>query len=153
MDDCKDELLASGELTGIIPTSGWGRNIGPTWDSVNILIPWTLYRYTGDTRVLADNYETMKINMAFFTKHAKNHIVDYGLGDWLWPKTATPTAVTSTYYYYVDAMLLSKIARTFWANRPKRKSYAELAEKIRKAFREKFCKPGGNRRQQQPDGA
>jgi alpha-L-rhamnosidase len=142
MDDCKDELLASGELTGIIPTSGWGRNIGPTWDSANILIPWTLYRYTGNTRVLADNYEAMKINMAFFSKHAKNHIVEYGLGDWLWPKTGTPAAVTSTYYYYVDAMLLSKIAHLL-GKPEEEKSYAELADKIRTAFREKFCKLGG----------
>jgi alpha-L-rhamnosidase len=142
MNDCKDELQASGQLTGIIPTSGWGRGIGPTWDSVNILIPWYLYQYSGDTRVLADNYDAMKINMEYFTKRAKNHILDFGLGDWLFPKTATPTAVTSTYYYYVDALLLSKIARIL-GKPSEAQSYAELAEKIHKAFQENFCKPGG----------
>ncbi len=42
----------TGELPGIVPTSGWGYNWGngPAWDSAFLLIPYYLYEYCGDTR-------------------------------------------------------------------------------------------------------
>ena len=59
MNDFRDEQRASGELPGIVPTSGWGYKWGngPAWDSAYLLIPWYLYQYYGDTRVLAEHYD------------------------------------------------------------------------------------------------
>jgi alpha-L-rhamnosidase len=143
MNDFHDEQRANGELPGIIPSSGWGYGIGPGWDSAYLIVPWNLYRYSGDVRVLADHYEDMKRLVDYFTSRSKDHIVEYGLSDWLPPKTQTPLAVITTAYYYTDAVLLSKIAKILGKNDDAAK-YAELSEKIRTAFREKLCKPGGN---------
>lgn len=144
MNDLKDEQRDSGELPGIVPTSGWGYQWGngPAWDSAYVIIPWYLYRYYGDTRVLADHYDRMKRYVDYLTRRSKEHIVDIGLGDWVPAKTVTPVPVTSTGYYYVDAVIVSRRARLLGREEDAKK-YAELAEKIRAAFNKKFCsKPG-----------
>ena len=142
MNDFHDEQRDSGELPGIVPTSGWGYQWGngPAWDSAYVLIPWYLYQYRGDTRVLAEHYDRLWRYVDYLTSRSKDHIVDIGLGDWLPAKTVTPVPVTSTGYYYVDAIIVSKIARLLGKDADA-KTYAELAGKIREAFRRSFAGP------------
>ncbi len=144
MNSFKDEQRPTGELPGIIPTSGWGYawGNGPAWDSAYLLIPWYLYEYYGDTRVLAEHFDRMKRYVDYLTKKSKDHIVDIGLGDWVPAKTETPVAVTSTGYYYVDATIVARAARIL-GKTAEANAYSELAEEIRKAFRNKFCKSAG----------
>ena len=56
----------------------WGN--GPAWDSAYALIPWYLYQYRGDTRVLAEHYDRLKRYVDYLTRRSKNSIVDIGLG-------------------------------------------------------------------------
>ena len=144
MNDFKDEQRESGELPGIVPTSGWGYQWGngPAWDSAYILIPWYLYEYYGDRRVLSEHYDHMKRYVDYLTRRSKDHIVSIGLGDWVPAKTKTPVEVTSTAYYYVDALTLSKIARLS-GHEADSQAYGALADKIRSAFGKKFCVGGG----------
>ncbi len=142
MNDFADEQRDNGELPGIVPTSGWGYGTGPAWDSAYILIPWYLYVYRGDTRVLADHYEGMKRYVDYLTTRQKDFIVDYGLGDWCPAKTATPSAVTSTGYYYVDALTVSRAAAALGHDGDARK-YAALATEIREGFNRAFYRGGG----------
>ena len=144
MNDFLDEQRPGGELPGIVPTSGWGYEWGngPAWDSAYLLIPWYLYRYQDDIRVLADHYDHMKRYVDYLTRRAKDHIVDIGLGDWVPAKTETPVPVTSTGYYYVDALILSRAARLLGKDDDAR-VYADLAETIRRSFQKKFIKPDG----------
>jgi alpha-L-rhamnosidase len=83
---------------------------GPAWDSAYVLIPWYLYQYRGDIRILAEHYDRLKLYVDYLTGKAKNHIVAIGLGDWAPAKTTTPEKVTSTGYYYCDALIVSKAA-------------------------------------------
>ena len=49
-----------------MPTSGWGYKWGngPAWDSAYLLIPWYLYLYRGDVRILEElGYEQIKISL------------------------------------------------------------------------------------------
>jgi len=50
INDLGDEQRPTGELPGIVPSSGWGYEWGngPAWDSAFLLIPWYLYEYYGD---------------------------------------------------------------------------------------------------------
>lgn len=133
MGDFRDEQPASGEFAGIIPTSGWGYGIGPAWDSAHVLIPWYLYVYRGDRRVLEDNYASMKRYVDFLGTRARDGIVDYGLADWCPAKTETSAAVTSTAYYYVDALTLSRIAELL-GQADDAKRYADIATGVFAAF-------------------
>ncbi len=145
LNSLKDEQRESGELPGIVPTSGWGYawGNGPAWDSAYVLIAWYLYQYRGDVRVLEEHYDRLKRYVDYLTRRSRDSIVDIGLGDWVPAKTETPVAVTSTGYYYVDAVIVSKIARLLGKNDDARK-YEELAERIRAAFQKTFCKPDGS---------
>jgi len=142
LNDLKDEQRPSGELPGIVPTSGWGYHWGngPAWDSAYVLIPWYLYQYRGDTRILAEHYDRLKLYVDYLTSKAKNHVVAIGLGDWAPAKTKTPEKVTSTGYYYRDALIVSQAA-TLLGKTEDAKKYGELAAAIREAFHKEFYDP------------
>ena len=70
----------------------------------------------------------------------KNGIVAIGLGDWAPAKTKTPEKVTSTGYYYRDALIVSKAAALL-GKTDDAKKYGELASSIREAFNKEFYDP------------
>ena len=140
--DLGDEQRPSGELPGIVPTSGWGYKWGngPAWDSAFLLIPFYLYEYCGDTKVLCDHYDGLKRYVDYLTSKAKGGIVDIGLNDWAPFKTSTPTDITSTAYYYRDAQIVA-LAAGLMGNEADARKYADLAASIKQAFNEKFYHP------------
>lgn len=144
MDDFKDAQRPSGQLPGIIPTGGWGYNwgSGPAWDSALILIPWYMYLYCGDFSILEAMYNNMKTYINYMTVMSDGYIVDFGLGDWCPPGSGPeyrvcPSQVTDTAYYYIDTLIVAKIAGILGKHEDK-ESYSNLAADIRKAFREKY---------------
>ena len=106
INDLGDEQRPSGELPGIVPTSGWGYKWGngPAWDSAFLLIPFYLYEYCGDTQVLCDHYDGMKRYVDYLTSKAKDGIVDIGLNDW------APVQDHHARGHYLDRLLLSRRA-------------------------------------------
>ncbi|HEY5915392.1 MAG TPA: glycoside hydrolase family 78 protein [Verrucomicrobiae bacterium] len=142
INDLGDEQRPTGELPGIVPTSGWGYEWGngPAWDSAFLLIPYYLYEYSGDTRVLRDQYPGMKRYVDYLTSKAKNGIVSIGLNDWAPWKTQTPADITSTAYYYRDAQIVALAAKLLGRD-AEAQQYGALATSIRKAFNQKFYHP------------
>ncbi|NLX71030.1 MAG: family 78 glycoside hydrolase catalytic domain [Clostridiales bacterium] len=147
MLDFKDVQRKSGQLPGIVPTGGWGYNwgSGPAWDSAIILIPWYIYLYCGDKTILEDMYPNMKKYVDFMSTMATDDILEFGLGDWCPPTGGPadhkcPVKVTSTAYYYVNAVILAKIANII-GEKGDAEKYAQLAERIRNAFRREFFNP------------
>ncbi len=142
MGDMYDEQRESGELPGIVPTSGWGYawGNGPAWDSAYLLIPWYMYQYCGDVRILAVHYDRHKRYVDYLTSKAEDGIVGIGLGDWVPAKTKTPENVTSTGYYYRDTMIVAEEARLL-GHPDDAKKYGDLAASIKEAFNKKFYDP------------
>jgi alpha-L-rhamnosidase len=139
INDLGDEQRPTGELPGIVPTSGWGYKWGngPAWDSAFLLIPFYLYEYCGDTKVLCDHYDGLKRYVDYLTSKAKGGIVDIGLNDWAPYKTSTPADITSMAYYYRDAQIVALTAGLMRNDADARK-YTDLAASIKQAFNEKF---------------
>ncbi|MDP4185265.1 MAG: family 78 glycoside hydrolase catalytic domain [Bacteroidota bacterium] len=139
INDFADEQRNSGEVPGIIPSSGWGYSWGngPAWDSGLLLIPWYLYQYYGDEDLIRLHYENYKRYVDFLTYRSKDNLVDIGLGDWVPWKTETPVELTSSCYYYMDALLLSKFSGM--TGRTEEESYyKKLATKIKDAINRKY---------------
>lgn len=140
--DFRDERRPDGQAAAIIPSSGWGYGLGPAWDSACVLIPWYLYVYSGDPRVLADNYEQMTRYVDYLATRASDRIVSYGLGDWLYPQTATPTEITSTGYFFEDTRILARVATLLGKTYDARK-YSQLSGEIRAAYNAKLYNGDG----------
>jgi alpha-L-rhamnosidase len=142
LNDLTDEQRESGELPGIVPTSGWGYHWGngPAWDSALCLIPQYLYEYTGDVGIFAESYDAMRRYVDYLTTKAHDGIVDFGLDDWMAPGTKAPVAVTSTAHYYRDARIVSDAARLLGKSDDAAR-YDTIANTIRTAFNQAFFDP------------
>ncbi len=139
MDDHRDEQQSDGVLPAIIPTSGWGYTWanGPDWTSTIAVIPWYFYLYNGDTRILEENYESIKLYVDHLNEINPDHLTDWGLGDWIPIKSKSNVELTSSIYFYVDALILSKTATLL--NKPKdAEKYLQLANQVKDAINNKF---------------
>ena len=142
--DCQDAQTEAGLLPGIVPTSGWGYTMGgkqdgygPAWDGAYIWVPWYMYLYSGDTEVLRSHYENMKRGISFMTEKAEGHILDIGLGDWVYINSYAPRDLTSTACYYDLTSKLSQVA-SLLGKQEDAELYKQLAGEIKSAFNGKF---------------
>jgi alpha-L-rhamnosidase len=137
--DHRDEQQPNGVLPAIIPTGGWGYEWanGPDWTSTIAIIPWNIYLFYGDSRLLSDCYENIKRYVDHITSISPSGLTSWGLGDWVPVKSKTPVELTSSVYYFVDATLLSKAAKLF-GKKEDFVQYTALAERIRDAINAKY---------------
>jgi len=151
MNDMADSQVDDGLIPDIAPEYvkfGGGFRDSPEWGSAFLLVPWQQHEFTGDIDLLRRHYDGMKRYVAYLGSKAKDHIVDYGLGDWYDigprpPGTAqlTPKALTATAFYYYDAWILARTAALL-GKADDAKHYDALAGEIRQAFNQKFFHDG-----------
>ncbi|MDP4183812.1 MAG: family 78 glycoside hydrolase catalytic domain, partial [Bacteroidota bacterium] len=98
----------------------------PDWGTAQVQLPWWLYVYYGNKKVLSDYYANMKQWTDYVTSLAQDtartnkyskttkHIVYQGLGDWCPPegnnKIDTPIEFTSTAFHYLDVSIMEQVA-------------------------------------------
>lgn len=112
MNDFIDNQRERGDLSGIIPSSGWGYAdwIGPVWDAALFIIPNNLYKYYGDTRAIEKMWDTCVRYLQYLETREKDGKLTYGIGDWVFYKAKTDTHFTSTAFYWQDNVLMAKFA-------------------------------------------
>jgi alpha-L-rhamnosidase len=112
MNDFIDNQRERGDLSGIIPSSGWGYAdwIGPVWDAALFIIPNNLYKYYGDTRAIEKMWDTCVRYLQYLETREKDGKLTYGIGDWVFYKAKTDTHFTSTAFYWLDNVLMAKFA-------------------------------------------
>lgn len=137
--DHRDEQQPNGILPSIIPTGGWGYEWGngPDWTSTIAIIPWNIYLFYGDKKLLADCYDNIRKYVNHIDENYPTGLTTWGLGDWVPVKSKSPVELTSTCYYYADAVILAKAAKLL-GKIDDYKKYSELATKIRNAFNAKY---------------
>ncbi|MBS7633228.1 family 78 glycoside hydrolase catalytic domain [Candidatus Bathyarchaeota archaeon] len=144
VQDIKAAQKEDGGLPDVVPPYWSLYPADPAWGTACVIIPWNMYLYYGDKRVLEENYDVMKGWVEFLGSKCENYILKFcKYGDWCPPgqvKSLTvPGEVVSTLCYYEDVVLLSKIAHIIGRLEDSKK-YAELAEKVKEAFNEKYFK-------------
>lgn len=137
--DHRDEQQPNGVLPSIIPTDGWGYEWGngPDWTSTIAIIPWNIYLFYGDQKLLADCYDNIRRYVDHIDETYPSGLTTWGLGDWVPVKSTTPVELTSTCYYYADALILAKAAKILGKEADYQK-YKALATKIKTAFNAKY---------------
>lgn len=137
--DHRDEQQPNGVLPDIIPTGGWGYGTdnGLDWTSTIAIIPWELYMFYGDSKPLADCYESIKRYVNYVDRTSPNHLTTWGRGDWVPVKSQSNKELTSSIYFYVDTRILANAAKLF--NKQEDLAYyTALAEKIKNAVNDKY---------------
>lgn len=112
MNDFIDNQTSAGDISGIIPSSGWGYGMwpGPVWDAAMFIIPNALYNYYGDQQTIERLYPAMEKYLAYLQTMETDGLLNYGLGDWVYWRATTPNDYTSTAYYYLDNELMARFA-------------------------------------------
>lgn len=138
LDDFIDNQNEAGRLAGIIPTAGWGYDdwIGPVWDASAFIIPYTLYNYYGDLRPVEKMWPVCERYLEYLaTREEADGGVTYGIGDWVFYRTQTPTDYTSTCFYYYDNVLMARFAELLGRDGER---YARKAAQLRELINTKY---------------
>lgn len=138
LDDFIDNQSPEGNISGIVPSSGWGYDdwIGPVWDAALFIIPDALERYYGDTRAIFKIYNTCKKYLNYLkNREDENGTVTYGIGDWVYYNTQTPTDYTTTCFYYLDNVLMAHFAETTGNDS---EPYKKKAENLKTLINKKY---------------
>ena len=147
LEDIRLAQKEDGSLSDVIPPYWSLYPTDPAWGSAYVTLAWYCHLFTGDTRVLEDHFESMKRYVDFLRTHADDNVLRvFGrYGDWCAPgciqPMKTPAALTSTWYYYHDTLLLSRIAEAL-GKEADAAELSSLADDIKQAFNREFLSGG-----------
>ena len=146
MDDFVDAQREDGLIPAIVPSSGWGfkergeggaQNPGPQWRGAFNIITWQLYRYTGDTSILARYYEPTKKYVNYLQSVSSKNLTSHGIDDHKAIITKTEGDILSAAYYYHLTDLTAKMAQVL-GKQEEHEDFSQRAEKIKKAYNQKY---------------
>jgi len=151
--DMMDAQTENGLVTSTAPEYdkfGGPFRDSPEWGSNSVIMPWYLYQWYGDQRVLEKAYPMMQRYMAYLHGMLKDGILSHGLGDWydIGPNPPgvsqlTPLGLTASSIYFYDLEIMSKIAVLLNKNQDA-KLYQEQAGKLKESFNQKYFKTESN---------
>lgn len=144
LKDIREAQAEDGSVPDVVPPYWSNYPADPAWGTACVAIPWYLYQYYGDERILKENYSVMKKWVDFLSNKATDYILSYSkYGDWCPPGHIKPVDTSgqliSSWYYYHDTLILSKVAHILGES-PEAKKYCQLSSKIKKAFNKRFLK-------------
>ena len=144
-----DVQRPNGQIPAKSPVSANGYNLGfgPAWDDALILIPMELWRRTGSVQPLREFFPAMRRYADFAESMLTDGLaVGFGLGDWYSPdssdRVAENVTLPSTAYLYRGIDAISSAARLL-GEADEARYYAERADKVKDAFRRKYCGADG----------
>lgn len=122
------------------------------WGDAAVICPWTVYLAYGDTRILEEQYDSMKAWVEYIRAQGDNEYLwntGFHFGDWLGLDAkadsyigATERDYIATAFYAYSTSLLVKTA-TVIGRAADAAAYAELYAKIVAAFNKEFVTPSG----------
>ena len=119
----------------------------PGWADAGVIVPWTIYRVYGDTRIIEKNWVAMKRWMDFLLEANPDLIrknrVGNNYGDWLSIEADTPKEIMATAYWAYDAKIMAEMARAIGLDGESGR-YEKLFKDIRAAFQENYINPDGH---------
>ncbi len=131
-----------------------GRGGSSGWADAAVVIPWVMYRSYGDTRILEQQFTSMKRWVEFMRNQAGEKYIyqpkDRQFGDWLsfattrsdYPGATTDKDFLSTAYFYHSTDLLCQMAEIL-GKKQEAIDYRELQNRIKEAFFKEFVTSNG----------
>ena len=113
MQDMQDSQAVDGAYPSVAPTGPWQLSYGALgWADAGIIVPYCVWRMSGDTTIIEENYLSMRIYMDHFLQGKGNAGPIPCYGDWLSfePNDNELQVFLGVCYYAWDAMLMSEMA-------------------------------------------
>jgi alpha-L-rhamnosidase len=122
----------------------------PEWGAAGVIIPWQLYTWYGDERVLSESFGAMKRFVDYMKNTGENLVPKAGLGDWYdyghgkgsGPAKFTAPELTAMATFYRCARIVASTAEVL-GNNIEAESYRKLSDNIRTRFNEEFYQGNG----------
>jgi alpha-L-rhamnosidase len=106
---------------------------GPGWADALVILPWRLYQFTGDKRLILENYPFMVAWHRSLVRISKDNLLEQGgFGDWV-SVVKTPEQPIGSAYYYYSTHLLARMAEAIGKTEDAQK-YTQMAQRIAQAF-------------------
>jgi alpha-L-rhamnosidase len=119
---------------------------GAGWSDAGIIIPWTSWLQSGDTRILEQNWDAMEKYLDAIAAENPSFLWNTGsgipFGDWLSPEGPTRQPLVATAYWAYDVTLMRQMAHALGKTEAEAK-YASLFAEIKKAFDHEFVHADG----------
>lgn len=147
------DLRTTNEVYGVWQMISPGKRgcgeASPLWGCAQVIMPYWMYRYYGNARVVRENWDMMEKWVAHeiadgekdTSMYADPYIISRGLGDWCPPggekhEKRMPVPESSTAMFYEICIRMSELSRELGL--PASIDYEGLAGKIKEAFNKHF---------------
>ena len=153
LDDFIDQQRPNGQISGIVPTAGWGftfgrdsedpafeHGCGPQWEAAFITLPYQLYLHYGDPSILEKYYPYLQQYLDYLEKTSEGNLLSIGIDDHKPVKVVTEGPILSSGFYYYVAKTLSDIAGILNKSNDSI-TYKSLASNIKSSFLDKYYDP------------
>ncbi len=156
--DLAADQQSSGAVPHVIPNVlSHGKDVGASasagWADAAVFIPWTVYMCYGDTRILEQQYDSMKAWVDYMAGKAGETYVwntDFTFGDWLsfntdrsdYPGAFTAKDLICQAHFCRSTDLLIKTADILGKTEDVA-LYSALLQKAKKVFNDEFVSPNG----------
>ena len=134
-------IKPKGITTMIAPGKRTSGVASPDWGTAMVQLPWYLYLYYGDKRVLKEFYPDMKTWVDYVHSKNENGIIPHGLGDWCPPggnqNIDCPVSLSSSAFHILDVSLLKQAAYVLGLNEDEI-AYSRMEKKLIESFNQSF---------------
>jgi alpha-L-rhamnosidase len=158
LGDLRAEQTEDGHVPLVVPIGPLGPVIignfaAAAWGDAATVVPWTMYERYGDVGLLARQFDSMRRWVDFVRVKAGDALrwpEEFQLGDWLDPdappdqpwRAQTDAILVASAYFAQSARLVARAAHVL-GRAELAAEYGQLADSIRKAFREEFVTTTG----------
>ncbi|MBX3178187.1 MAG: family 78 glycoside hydrolase catalytic domain [Candidatus Hydrogenedentes bacterium] len=142
VDLIQDSQLEDGSFADVAPHVALGGG-AVAWGDAAMICTYQLYRYYGDTRIIADHFPNLVRGMEFLERTSENGIRSkVGYGDWLNKAGGAKDEVIATAYFAYLAGLMREMAEVI-GETDKAAYYEGLAKDVKDAFITNFIDAEG----------
>jgi len=155
--DLQADQLDRGSVPHVVPNVLDEESAGAAgWADASVVVPWSIYRATGNKQILRAQYESMKDWVEYGRRRAASDGTPdlwegtFTFGDWLaynpdradYPGATTSKDLIRNAYFARSADLLARSARAL-GRMEDAERYQQLFERVRSAFQAEFVTPRG----------
>ncbi|MBE7179061.1 MAG: family 78 glycoside hydrolase catalytic domain, partial [Mucilaginibacter polytrichastri] len=154
LGDVAADQLANGSIPFVVPNVlGDGASGSAGWADVATIMPWNMYLFYGDSRILERQYDSMKGWVEFMRSKSTNNLWNTGFhfGDWLFYRPDDDNdgraAITDKYLiaqcFYAHSTQLLINAADVLGKKGDARNYRALLKDIKDAYLKEYLTPNG----------